>query len=581
MSIATGLLLRGVALALGALVALLGLGVLLLYGLARRQEHFGAAARRAALGVAATSFDPADEAVRPIALDGVLRLDGKPTERPDDGAPAAVVTLAVTGRAFWFTEPKVPDDSSFRAERLILQVGEQRIALEGPIRLAVGSRQWWPGRQLRRVRGALWQRMPAQQVQDHGWDTLGGRLGVFRSVADGDRVLVRGELHKLRDESGSHGASYRRGAVRFALRPRAGETELELAALRAPKFAAPLHRLLGVPAVLGSALAVMLLAVGGTVLVVYAQLACESGYPCAYEGRCSITLSDQNKLTCGPRRAFDCQRSDSCRFSGLCTLRGDACVAASDEDCRLSSMCVQSGACTSIDLACTPGSDADCEQSLACQAEGYCRRELTTCVRGGPTSCLKQRACLDDGACTWTGKKCAVSSSLDCTRSRACTEEGRCMFDPAAPPERACVANDDATCAHARFCALRGQCTARNGQCIAASIDGCRQSENCQKHGMCELRDERCVGKANEDVCRRTDECASDGFCSPDGNHCVAASDQDCQASRGCASDGRCSASGGRCIARSDGECGMSDGCKMSGRCVVTASGRCDTMRGE
>jgi hypothetical protein len=68
-------------------------------------------------------------------------------------------------------------------------------------------------------------------------------------------------------------------------------------------------------------------------------------------------------------------------------------------------------------------------------------------------------------------------------------------------------------------CTMRGVCTAKEGDCVAASDDDCRKGQECPNHGACSAR----------------------------GGHCVAASDADCEKSSVCARLKACKARDGRC----------------------------------
>jgi hypothetical protein len=80
------------------------------------------------------------------------------------------------------------------------------------------------------------------------------------------------------------------------------------------------------------------------------------------------------------------------------------------------------------------------------------------------------------------------------------------------PPEL-CVAKRDTDCREALWaCKLDGQCTARDGECVAGSDADCEQSYRCRRDGWCTARDGKCVAGEDDD-CRQSEVCEVFGFC--------------------------------------------------------------------
>jgi hypothetical protein len=68
-------------------------------------------------------------------------------------------------------------------------------------------------------------------------------------------------------------------------------------------------------------------------------------------------------------------------------------------------------------------------------------------------------------------------------------------------------------------CSMRGVCTAKEGDCVAASDDDCRKGRECPEQGNCSARGGRCVAASDDDckgssVCARLKACkAREGRC--------------------------------------------------------------------
>jgi len=200
---------KGLGVGMAAFALWLLLGAVARYAWASFCAHRHASRARRALGAPMPTLEPSSEGAA-ATLVGKLEVVGDPCVRPEDGAPAGVVTIARSKRCLWFAEPKLGHELSFRAQKLALQLGKQRVGLEGPITLRAGAREWCPGRKFRRLSAKVRKRLPEQELLAQGWGFMGRDVGVFRSVAVGQKVIVRGMAHQLGDEAGQEGAGYRR-----------------------------------------------------------------------------------------------------------------------------------------------------------------------------------------------------------------------------------------------------------------------------------------------------------------------------------------------------------------------------------
>jgi hypothetical protein len=158
------------------------------------------------------------------------------------------------------------------------------------------------------------------------------------------------------------------------------------------------------------------------------------------------------------------------------------------------------------------------------------------------------------------------------------------------------VAATDADCA--KFpCTDTARCTAKEGRCVATSIDkcvaigeanGCASAERCHiVDGECRAEittDEDCIGvpcghyglchaASGECVAKSADDCAFAcehvGTCTVRDGRCVAASSPECERSKGCQMGGRCHARQGECVALSDEDCAASTRCTEEGKCKM------------
>lgn len=168
--------------------------------------------RREALG----RFSDELENEAPCTLTGRLVLDGDGGERLEDGATAAASTMEDTSGAV-VVATRAPG-------RLVLKRDHDSIPLVGPVRVAAGSLETRPLLPVEMLNAAT-----RERIAEHLTTTVPGPVA-FRSVAPGDRVIVRGVLHRIQD---AQHASYREG-TRFVLEPE-GDGIL-VAAVSRPRF---------------------------------------------------------------------------------------------------------------------------------------------------------------------------------------------------------------------------------------------------------------------------------------------------------------------------------------------------------
>lgn len=160
-----------------------------------------------------------------------------------------------------------------------------------------------------------------------------------------------------------------------------------------------------------------------------------------------------------------CLEDPVCHAQGLCTTKGEACVATSDEHCALSAECKTHGRCAAGDGGrCIVRDDEGCRKADVCSEKGQCVTRGFACGVGDEQDCLRSRICLREGRCHMlpgyrdspgclieTGRApaiidpleltelmewsyydlacephCGVVSDLDCERAQACISEMRC-----------------------------------------------------------------------------------------------------------------------------------------------------------
>jgi hypothetical protein len=162
-----------------------------------------------------------------VMVVGVLKVEGLCTSRFEDAVPVAVTT---------FQQPRGSERETRtvtwcnRARRVWVDVGDDRVTIEGPIRVDIGSEEHYPGCPLSELRGRILQRIFASQIVPTSADDEVPSNGVFRSIRPDDQVVVVGRIERISqtesehhwrlrpDDSGAVTLCYRRRpAVRGAL----------------------------------------------------------------------------------------------------------------------------------------------------------------------------------------------------------------------------------------------------------------------------------------------------------------------------------------------------------------------------
>lgn len=125
--------------------------------------------------------------------------------------------------------------------------------------------------------------------------------------------------------------------------------------------------------------------------------------------------------------------------------------------------------------------------------------------------------------------------------AHGCTTDGKLT-----PENERCVASSDEDCLVSRICTYFGQCSARDGECLATEYD-CTRSLACRHEGRCTFNGGRCV--VGVDDCARSYLCMRVGNCALDavGGRCVPRSEEDCRQSMACATGGVCHFDGSAC----------------------------------
>jgi len=75
-------------------------------------------------------------------------------------------------------------------------------------------------------------------------------------------------------------------------------------------------------------------------------------------------------------------------------------------------------------------------------------------------------------------------------------------------------------CADLEVCLVGGECTAKDGRCVATSDEECKQSSDCKEKGPCTAQNGVCVVGSDAD-CKQSDACAKDKYCVAKGDNCV------------------------------------------------------------
>ena len=162
-----------------------GTAALAAWSAGRRRTRREAAARRERLGRPAPEFAD-DLAGRPVTLVGRLELAGAACRDFADGRPVAAATAGPTRAR------STMDAVSARGDELHLVAGRRRLRLDGPIEVAVGSRESRPLPPLRWLGPGPLGRIAAAAPDDERIARLARSRVAFRSLAPGDVIRVRG-----------------------------------------------------------------------------------------------------------------------------------------------------------------------------------------------------------------------------------------------------------------------------------------------------------------------------------------------------------------------------------------------------
>jgi hypothetical protein len=201
--------------------------VLAALALAAGQRRAEARRARESLGRPLRRVAEATEGQR-VLLEGTLDTLEAPCARFEDGAPCAAATVETTGPraapgsipATWKPAPGVGLARRARASALVLTVGADRVSLEGPVEVFVGSRETDPGTPFASLARAVRERitsaadpaplpgagplpasaagagpLPASTAALDA-DRARHAIPLFRSLAAGDRVRAAGVLAK-------------------------------------------------------------------------------------------------------------------------------------------------------------------------------------------------------------------------------------------------------------------------------------------------------------------------------------------------------------------------------------------------
>ncbi len=154
-----------------------------------------------------------------VMVVGRLKVDGAGCARFEDGAPVAVTHFegpSVSRRP----QPLHNVTRSMRAKDLWVDVGGERVTVQGPVRVHIGSEEHYPASPVdeRKTR----ERIEAAPAVPSGHKERPPRHGVFRSVKPDDQVVVVGRIehdpaaeagarwHVRPDASGAVSIYYRR-----------------------------------------------------------------------------------------------------------------------------------------------------------------------------------------------------------------------------------------------------------------------------------------------------------------------------------------------------------------------------------
>ena len=106
---------------------------------------------------------------------------------------------------------------------------------------------------------------------------------------------------------------------------------------------------------------------------------------------------------------------------------------------------------------------------------------------------------------------CKKDEGGTCFEVTDCAEGLACLGDALRRCEK---------CDTAELCSSEGQCTAKEGLCVAASNDDCKKGYICTGKGGCTAKEGLCVVGGDAD-CAQSEACKNDGYCKAKGNNCV------------------------------------------------------------
>ena len=287
-------------------------------------------------------------------------------------------------------------------------------------------------------------------------------------------------------------------------------------------------------------------------LVGLAGCAVSEGGDCAKPEDCASGLTCGAFGTCETRATIECEKARDCAGRGRCKSSEGECIAASTELCAQSENCKLRGICVALDGDCRvpASSDAECESEFGenkvspCDAWGSCTADNGVCVASSDADCKRSFLCTNWGQCTAREGKCVASKTADCKSSRWCKDSGtHCVL---VGDVCALGALSDADCGQEygiegdKFipCAERGDCTVKDGRCIATKDSDCKQSDWCKTMGMCSLTERNSCSVGSDADCRLSESCRSSGKCTADLNsalpQCKPGSRADCVQSELC-----------------------------------------------
>ena len=261
--------------------------------------------------------------------------------------------------------------------------------------------------------------------------------------------------------------------------------------------------------------------------IIEATEACQQSAKCSSDGVCQL---DEEEGVCrGPLYDADCRRTDSCQEKGHCSLKGNACVLASDYGCRKLPACEEKGHCSFKGNACVLASDYGCRKLPACKAKGHCSFIDGECRPGTNEECRLDPACEAQGLCSFQEGRCYPGNDSECRRSPGCVDGGLCahrLLTKECSRSPGCV--DGGLCAHRLL--TKGklklhQCVPSSKeqgklhqrkltlhQCVPSSTGECRKSSLCRAHGACGYIEGKCRPTSVAD-CLKSPACQSLGFC--------------------------------------------------------------------